>query len=66
MDPLAALGRAIGPVTDREVKTLRKQVKAVTEIMALQGVDAAPATPRELEWLPHRFVGLGLPAPTTV
>ncbi len=64
--PLAALGRAVGPVTDREVRALGKQVKAVTEVMALQGVDAALATPRELEWLLHRSTGLGLPAPTVI
>lgn len=34
--------------------------------MAAPGLEGAPATPRQLEWLLHRSCSLGLPAPLTL
>ena len=53
--------------SDREVAALSKESPASTdEIMASPGMDGAPATPAELEWLLHRSCSLGLPAPLTL
>lgn len=57
-----ALGGLAGTFSDREVAALSNQIRATDEIMASPGMDGAPATPRQLEWLLHRSCSLGLPA----
>jgi hypothetical protein len=61
-----ALGGLAGTFSDREVAGLSKQIRATDEVMASPGMDAAPATPRQLEWLLHRSCSLGPPAPLTL
>ncbi|GAA4117672.1 ATP-binding protein [Knoellia locipacati] len=63
---LHALGSMARPMYDREVAALGRPVRATDEIMALSGMAGSPASPRELEWLLHRSVSLGLPAPLTL
>lgn len=63
---LKALGAFAAPVSDREVTALASHVRATDELMAAPGLDATPASPRELEWLLHRSCSLGLPAPVTL
>jgi hypothetical protein len=50
----------------RELDGLRQLAARVAEVVGLPGLDGAPATCRELEWLLRRSVGLGLPAPTAL
>lgn len=59
-------GGLAGSISDREVQSLGKAIRATDEIMASPGMDAAPASPRQLEWLLHRSCSLGLPAPLTL
>jgi hypothetical protein len=59
-------GALAGALSDREVAGLGKAIRETSEIMAAPGMDAIPATPRQLEWLLHRSTGLGLPAPLTL
>ncbi|GAA6525680.1 ATP-binding protein [Intrasporangium sp. DVR] len=61
-----ALGSFWGSMSDREVAALSGHVRATDELMASPGIEAAPATPRQLEWLLHRSCSLGLPAPVTL
>ena len=61
-----ALGGLAGTFSDREVAALSKQIRATDEVMASPGMEGAPATPRELEWLLHRSCSLGLPASLTL
>lgn len=61
-----ALGGLAGSLSDREVLALSNHIRATDEIMASPGMDGAPATPRQLEWLLHRSCSLGLPAPLTL
>ncbi|QGN58850.1 hypothetical protein [Nostocoides sp. HKS02] len=61
-----ALGGLAGTFSDREVAALSKQIRATDQVMSSPGMDGAPATPRELEWLLHRSCSLGLPAPLTL
>ena len=61
-----ALGGLAGSLSDREVAGLSARLRATNEIMASPGMDGAPATPRQLEWLLHRSCSLGLPAPLTL
>lgn len=61
-----ALGGLAGSLSDREVSALSAQIRATDEIMASPGMEGAPATPRQLEWLLHRSCSLGLPAPLTL
>lgn len=60
------LGSVSGAMADREVAALMKQVRVTDELMASPGIEAAPASPRQLEWLLHRSCSLGLPAPVTL
>ncbi|WP_323101189.1 ATP-binding protein [Intrasporangium sp. YIM S08009] len=55
-----------GAVSQREVTALEKQIRATDELMSSPGLEAVPATPRQLEWLLHRSCSLGLPAPLTL
>ena len=61
-----ALGGLAGSISDREVAALSAQIRETDEIMASPGMDGAPTTPRQLEWLLHRSCSLGLPAPLTL
>lgn len=61
-----ALGGLAGSLSDREVAGLSARLRETNEIMASPGMDGAPATPRQLEWLLHRSCSLGLPAPLTL
>ncbi|AXG14967.1 ATP-binding protein [Intrasporangium calvum] len=61
-----ALGSVSGGMADREVVALEKQIRTTDELVASPGVEAAPVTARQLEWLLHRSCSLGLPAPLTL
>jgi hypothetical protein len=61
-----ALGGLAGSLSDREVAGMSARLRETNEIMASPGMDGAPATPRQLEWLLHRSCSLGLPAPLTL
>ena len=45
---------------------MRPAIVATDEVMARTGFAARPVQPREMEWLLHRWVSLGLPAPLTL
>jgi hypothetical protein len=47
----------------RELERADRDAALVAETVAGPGMDGRPVTPRELEWLMRRSVGLGLPAP---
>jgi len=53
------LGRTRGPARDK----LEREAALAAEVVAGAGIGGRPATARELEWLLHRSLGLGLPAP---
>ena len=59
-------GGLAGSISDREFESLGKAIRHSDEIMASPGMEAAPASPRQLEWLLHRSCSLGLPAPLTL
>ena len=61
-----ALGGLAGSISDREVASLSNAIRETDEIMASPGMEGAPVTPRQLEWLLHRSCSLGLPAPLTL
>ncbi|KGN31132.1 ATPase [Knoellia sinensis KCTC 19936] len=63
---LHSLGAFVRSLSDHEVASLDKPIRETDEIMALSGMAGSPASPRELEWLLHRSVSLGLPAPLTL
>ncbi|GAB3264839.1 ATP-binding protein [Kineosporia babensis] len=46
-----------------ELQKVDKDAALVGEAIAGHGLDGRPVTPRELEWLMRRSLGLGLPAP---
>lgn len=52
-------GRSRGPARQK----VDREAALVAEIVAGAGLGGRPARPRELEWLLHRSIGLGLPAP---
>ena len=49
--------------TRREVQRVDKDASLVAEAVTGPGLEGRPVTPRELEWLMRRSIGLGLPAP---
>lgn len=57
------LDRALRRTAAREVERTMRTAEQVTEVVAGPGLGGRPATAGELEWLLHRSVGLGLPAP---
>jgi hypothetical protein len=61
-----ALGGLAGSISDREVASLSNAIRETDQIMASPGMEGAPVTPRQLEWLLHRSCSLGLPAPLTL
>lgn len=52
-----------GRAGDAELSRLDREVQQITEIVASPGLAAVPADERLMEWLMHRSIGLGLPAP---
>lgn len=60
-----ALGRVEWQQT-REGRALESELRRVEGIMAGPGIDGRPVTGPELEWLLHRSVSLGMPAPLTL
>jgi hypothetical protein len=46
-----ALGRLAGSISDREMASLSNAIRETDEIMASPGMEGAPVTPRQLEWL---------------
>lgn len=66
----AGPARAAGVMPARQAReTVRALLPAITttdEVMARTGFAARPVSTREMEWLMHRSVGLGLPAPLTL
>lgn len=47
----------------REVERVDRDAALIAETIAGPGFEGRPATPRELEWLLRRSIGVGLPAP---
>lgn len=60
------LGGLMGSLGDREVAGLAAQIRETDSIMGSPGMEGAPASPRQVEWLLHRSCSLGLPAPLTL
>jgi len=48
---------------DREITRLNEKIALVTEYVSAAGLGARPATAKEIEWLMHRSVAPGIPAP---
>src|SRR2546422_3480463 len=62
--PFAALAeRLTGRAGNRELAHLERDVELIAEVVASPGIGAVAADARRVEWLMHRSVGLGLPAP---
>jgi hypothetical protein len=57
------VGVAARGTGDKERARLAAKIARVTTLMAGDGLGAAPCTNQQVEWLMHRSVGLGLPAP---
>jgi AAA-like domain len=55
--------RLTGGAGNRELAHLDRDVELISEVVGSPGIGAAPADARRMEWLLHRSVGLGLPAP---
>ena len=53
-------------LAQQTVRGLGPAIVATDEVMARTGFAARPVQPREMEWLLHRSVSLGLPAPLTL
>lgn len=50
-------------LSKRERDDARRRAAEITEVVAGPGMDAEPATVRDVEWLVHRSVGLLMPPP---
>ncbi len=59
----ALAARLTGRAGNRELAHLERDVELITEVAGSPGIGAVPADLRRMEWLMHRSVGLGLPAP---
>lgn len=57
------LSRASTAHANKEVTVLDRELERVDRIMAGSGLEAAPASADDMQYLLHRSVGLGLPAP---
>ncbi|HVQ94362.1 MAG TPA: ATP-binding protein [Mycobacteriales bacterium] len=55
--------RLTGKAGNHELAHLERDVELITEVVASPGIGGAAADTRRMEWLMHRSVGLGLPAP---
>jgi AAA domain-containing protein len=65
--PLDRLGEFLRrSSTKSEAKRLRTVQRQIDTIVAGPGFDGLPATPQQVEFLMHRSVALGLPAPVTL
>ncbi|MGW5237855.1 ATP-binding protein [Monashia sp. NPDC004114] len=60
---LKALGKVLSGAVDREMQALEERLQAVDAIMAGPGIEAAPASPKDMEWLLARSFALGCPVP---
>jgi len=61
---ITALADAVlGKAGNRELAHLDRDVELISEVVRSPGIGGQPADPRRMEWLLHRSVGLGLPAP---
>ena len=60
---LKALGKVLAGAVDREMQALEERLQAVDAIMAGPGIEAGPASPRDMEWLLARSFALGCPVP---
>lgn len=60
---VAMLGKVFDGVVDREMAAVHAQVARVDELMRTGGLDCAPATPADMEWLIARSMALGCPVP---
>ncbi|WP_186782624.1 ATP-binding protein [Streptomyces sp. CBG9] len=61
-----AAGRLRAGSVERALARMRETVAEIGRVMAGPGMDAAPATAADLDWLLTRSIGLGLPAPLSV
>jgi hypothetical protein len=52
--------------TKSEREKIAEQVKSIAKVVAGPGIEGAPATARDVEFLLHRSVALGLPAPSSL
>ena len=59
----ALLDAVMGKAGNRELAHLDRDVEMIGEVVGSPGIGGQPADPRRMEWLLHRSVGLGLPAP---
>jgi hypothetical protein len=59
----ALLDSVTGKAGNRELAHLDRDVELISEAVGSPGIGGAPADARRMEWLLHRSVGLGLPAP---
>jgi AAA-like domain len=55
--------RVTGKSGNHELAHLERDVELIAEIIASPGIGGAAADARRMEWLMHRSIGLGLPAP---
>ncbi|MBC9822870.1 ATP-binding protein [Terrabacter sp. MAHUQ-38] len=60
---LKALGKVLSGAVDREMQALEERLQAVDSIMAGPGIEAGPASPKDMEWLLARSYALGCPVP---
>ncbi len=60
---LKALGKVLSGAVDREMQALEERLQAVDVIMAGPGLEATPASPKDMEWLLARSFALGCPVP---
>jgi hypothetical protein len=64
--PMRAVGAMPRRMARQTVRDTMPAIVATDEVMARTGFAARPVEPREMEWLLHRSVSLGLPAPLTL
>lgn len=60
---LAILGKVHTGAVDREMRALQSRLDAVEVIMRSSGLNAAPASSEDMEWLLARSFALGCPVP---
>ncbi|MDJ0345903.1 ATP-binding protein [Streptomyces sp. H10-C2] len=67
---VSGLGRTAsklgGSALTRALAALRQDIAELDRTMDAPGMEAAPATPAEMDWLLARSLGLGLPAPVAL
>jgi AAA-like domain len=60
---VALADRLTGKAGNRELAHLDRDVELIAEVVSSPGIGAVRADARRMEWLMHRSIGLGLPAP---